>query len=207
MSGTGQTPERYYTESIPEQWNRSLREQERLVEATQRTLDGMRGVTTTIRIIVRGGEEEVFYLNIENGVMSPGGSAANPPFLTVIQDRQTFEQFEREAGDSALGMLGGLSGFAGNMKLTSDRLKNLENLSGTLHFEIRGDDGFALLTHFGADPIPEEPTTSILVDREAYQELRDGRLDPQNAFMSGRIAVEGDMQLAMQLALAALTPD
>lgn len=32
------------------------------------------------------------------------------------------------------------------------------------------------------------------------QNILDGSLDPQTAFMSGRLAVDGDMALAMQLA-------
>ena len=56
-------------------------------------------------------------------------------------------------------------------------------------------------------PIPAEPDASITVDDQAYRELRDGRLDPQSAFLDGQIRVEGDMQLAMQLALAAIAPD
>jgi putative sterol carrier protein len=49
--------------------------------------------------------------------------------------------------------------------------------------------------------------TAIRVDTEAYRELRAGKLDPQEAFLAGKIAVEGDMQKAMQLALAVLSPD
>ena len=45
------------------------------------------------------------------------------------------------------------------------------------------------------------------VERSAYAELRNGQLNPQDAFLTGRIQVEGDLQLAMQLALAAVAPD
>ena len=106
-----------------------------------------------------------------------------------------------------MGFLGGLSGLAGGMKLTQGRIENLSGVSGCLRFEITGDRGFALLTHFGSAPLPDQPDTSIAVSPEAYQALRSGELDPQDAFMNGQIQVEGDMQLAMQIALAALSPD
>ena len=64
-----------------------------------------------------------------------------------------------------------------------------------------------MLVHFGAGEPAAEPATAIAVDRDAYAELRSGRLNPQDAFLTGRIQVEGDLQLAMQLALAAVGPD
>ena len=72
---------------------------------------------------------------------------------------------------------------------------------------MTGDDPWSLLIHFGTEPFPEEPTTSITVDERAYADLRSGSLDPQSAFLNGQIKIEGDMQLAMQLALAAISPD
>jgi hypothetical protein len=207
VSSDTETPRRFYAERLPEQFNRTLREQERRVEAAQRLLEGMRAVDATIRIEVRGEGGGTFFLNVAKGVMSAGDSPAHPPFLAVIQDRAAFERLAREAGDSALGMLGGLSGLAGEMKLTKARIENLAGVRGSLRFEVTGADGFALLTHFGDGPVPDPPTTTIRVDPETYAALRGGALDPQQAFMSGRIQVEGDMQLAMQLALAALSPD
>lgn len=203
----GPDPRRFYTERLPEQWNRALREQEREVEAARRVLEGMRGVNATIRVDVSGDGGGRFFLNVSEGRLEPGDAPAHPPFLTMVQDRDAFESLVAEAGDSALGFLGGVSGLAGEMKLTRGRLDNLAGVSGTLRFVLEGEGGFALLTHFGAGEPADPPTTTITVDAAAYRALRSGELNPQDAFLSGQIAVEGDMQLAMQIALAALSPD
>jgi hypothetical protein len=200
-------PRAFFTERLPAQWARALREQERAVEAAQRVLDGMRAVEASIRVEVRGEGGGTFFLNLANGLMTAAPEPAQTPFLTLVQERPAFERLAAEAGDSALGFLGGLSGLAGDMKLTRARLEALAGVEGSLHFEVTGPEGFALLTHFGAGPVPDEPTTRIAVSPEAYHALRSGELNPQDAFMSGQIQVEGDMQLAMQIALAALSPD
>jgi hypothetical protein len=200
-------PRTFFLESLPAQWNAALREQERSVEAAQRLLDGMRGVDATIRVEIQGERGGTFFLNIASGLLTPGDSPAHTPCLTLVQDRASFERFAAEVGDSALGFLGALSGLAQEMRLTRGRIDLLGGLAGCVRFEMRGEGGFALLTHFGAGPLPAAPTTSITVEREAYRALRAGELNPQDAFLTGQIHVEGDLQLAMQLALAALAPD
>ena len=204
MSADGEDPKRFFTERLPEQFNRALAQQEQAVVAAQKLLDGMRAVEATLRVIVEG---EPFHLNIAGGRMSPAGAPARTPVMTLILDRPAFARVVREAGDSAMGFLGGLTGLAGEMKLTRSRLENLRGLKGALRFEVVGSDGFVLTTHFGEDPIPESPDTTLSVDPDTYRELRAGKLDPQQAFMGGKIRVAGNMQLAMQLALAALSPD
>jgi putative sterol carrier protein len=206
------TPQQYYAEQVPSQFNRLLEEQEQAAvgadaEYAQRVLHGMRAVTATIRVDVRGEGGGTWFLNIRDGRMAAGAAADHAPFLTLIQDAASYERLVAEAGDSALGMLGGLSGLAGEMKLTRARIDNLTGVGGSLQFTLGGDAGFTLLTHFGSDPVPEQPTTTITVDPEGYRKLRAGEIQAHEAFMSGLIQVEGDMQLAMQLALAALSPD
>jgi hypothetical protein len=199
-------PKTYFTELLPEQFDRALRQQEREVEAAQRVLDGMRAVQATIAVDVAGADGGKFYLNVDGGRLTPGDSAAHPVVLTLVQSRRDYERLIADAGDSALGFLGGLSGLAGEMKLTKARLDVLAGVTGTLFFEVTGDDGFAILTHFG-DAAKETPDTTIRVHPEVYAELRAGKLDAQNAFMGGKLQVEGDLQLAMQVALAAMAPD
>ena len=198
---------RFYTERIPAQFNAALDAQAALGEAGRRVYEGMTAVNATLRIDVRGEGGGAFFLNIRNGRMTAEADAAQAPFLTLVQDLAAFERLAAEAGDSALALLGGLSGLAGEMKLTKARIDNLAGVRGSLRFEVTGADGFALLTQFGDGPVADPPTTTIRVDPETYAALRGGQLDPQQAFMSGKIQVEGDLQLAMQLALAALSPD
>ena len=200
-------PKTYFTELLPGQFERALREQERAVEAAQKLLDGMRAVQATIAVIVRGAGGGTFYLNVDEGRLTPGGAATHPVVLTLVQERADYDRLIRDAGDSALGFLGGLSGLAGEMKLTKARLDVLRGVTGTLFFQVTGDEGFSILTHFGPEAGKEKPDTEIRIAPEVYADLRAGRLDAQNAFLGGKLQVEGDLQLAMQVALAAMAPD
>jgi hypothetical protein len=200
-------PRRFYTELLPAQMNRLLAEQAALGEAGRQTYEGMRAVSATIRVDVSGEGGGTFFLEIDEGRVAAADAPSRPPFLSLLQDRRAFERVAAESGDSALGLLGGLSGLAGEMRLTRQRLDNLSDVQGLFQFEVTGEGGFALRTHFGPEPIPAEPSTTIRVDGDSYRALRAGALDPQSAFLDGRIRIEGDMQMAMQLALAAIAPD
>lgn len=205
-----QTPAEFYGQRIPSQFNRALEDQAALGEAGRRVYDAMRAVDATIQVVVEGTESEgagTWFLNIRAGEMTVGDLAAHPPFLTLLQDRRAFERLAREAGESALALLGGLSGLAGEMRLTRSRIENFSEVGGLVSIEVTGAEGFALRTHFGAGPVPAVPKTTITLDEAAYRDLRSGALDPQAAFMNQQILVEGDMQAAMQLALAAIAPD
>ncbi len=197
---------KFFTETIPAQFNKALDAQEQLGEAGRPVLDDMRAASGTLRVEVTG--SGTFFLNIEAGRMTTGDTPRHPPFLSVLQDQATFEQFfeqlAAEAGDSPLALPGSLPGLAGEIKLTRTRIENLAAVRGLIRFEVAGKDGFCLQAHFGPDPFPEEPNTSIRVDEVAYRELRAGKLDAQSAFLTGQIQIEGDVQLAMQLALAAI---
>ena len=60
---------------------------------------------------------------------------------------------------------------------------------------------------YDAGEVAREPKCAISIESETYRDLRSGELNSQDAFMGGKIDIEGDMQMAMQLALAALSPD
>lgn len=200
-------PRTYFEEQLPVQFDRALREQERAAAEAQRLLEGMRAVHATLVVRVTGEGGGTFHLNIREGRLHPGSAAEHPVALTLVQDRADYQRLIADAGDSALGFLGGLTGLGGDMKLTASRLELLQGVAGTLAFQVKGDGGFCLVTHFGPGEPHDPPDTRIAVAPEVYAELRAGRLDAQNAFMGGKLEVEGDMQLAMQVALAAMAPD
>jgi hypothetical protein len=204
-------PKEFYTQRIPAQFGEALRRQAETSTndggESSRILEEMRAVNATLRIIVKGETEDIFHLNISAGKAEASDVPAHAPFMTIIHDIAALDALVRESGDSALGFLGGMAGLAGEMKLTSARIANLADLQGSIGLELTGEDGFRLVSHFGPDPIPDEPNCTIRIDGSVYQDIRSGALPAQEAFMTGRIEVEGDMQMAMQLALAALSPD
>ena len=203
-------PTTFLRERFPAQLNRSLAEQERATQMAQRVLAGMRAVAATIRFDVRGEGGITVFVNIEGGRSSAGDAPAHPPFLSISVERSHYEPLFREAGDNVLGFLGGISGMGAPIKLTRDRVEQIAAVGGTLCFELTGEGGFQLLAKLGnSAPVDSGAVadTTIRVDAQAYRELREGRLEPQEAFLAGKIAIEGDMQRAMQLALAVLSPD
>jgi hypothetical protein len=200
----------FYRERVPAQFNSAHDAQARIAEsddAAARVLAEMRSVKATIGIVVRGeNADERFDLDIANGRMAATDSPTHTPFLTLVHDSDTLATLARESGDSVLGFLGALAGMGQAMLLTSQRIQNLHALEGSLRFEVTGGSVFSLMAVFGGSEVPDEASCSISLDRDTYGQLLNGELNAQNAFMEGRVAVTGDMQLVMQLALAAMSP-
>ena len=206
-SGAPPEPRSFFMERLPEQMNRRLAEQEQAAAAAERALTGMRAVDATLRFDVRGTGGGTWYVNLEDGRARAGEAPEHLPFLTVVLEGGDFEPLWREAGDDVLAFLGGVSGMGQPIRLTRARVEQIAAVRGSLRFELVGAGGFALVAHLGAQPSDAAPATTIRVEAEAYRALRSGALQPQDAFLDGKILVEGDMQLAMQLALAVLAPD
>lgn len=75
-----------------------------------------------------------------------------------------------------------------------------EGFDGVAKFVISGEgavmiDGAGVRA--GADDDAADVT--LTADAETFQEILDGALNPTNAFMSGRLAIDGDMGAAMRL--------
>jgi hypothetical protein len=201
----------FYRERVPEQFNRTFDQQRlRAAEdpAAARRLAEMEVVRTAIVVQVddgRGLHRHVF--EIECGRMQSLENSRYAPFLILGHHLEDFAALRRECGDSLLGFLGGLAGLGDEMCLTAQRVRSLRELNGSLVFERIGPGGFALFASFGVD-VPEiEPRATIRLDEAVYGRLRRGELDPQDAFMDGQIEIKGDMDMAVGLALAALSPD
>lgn len=197
---------RFYTERFPTQFNDMLEQTLAQQGPDGATYQGLISVNGTIEVEIDGAPN-VFHLNIEAGRMAAGQTRAHEPFLTLQHDAAACEAIARESGDSALGFLGALAGLGQPIHLTRARVDQLRQVAGTVGLTLTGPGGFCLRAHFGGGPPAAEPDCDLILDREIYAQLRAGEIDPQDAFMGGKIEINGDMQVAMQLALAVLSPD
>jgi putative sterol carrier protein len=73
-------------------------------------------------------------------------------------------------------------------------------LGGAVRFVIDGEgalriDPDGVVADGGEDPVD----CTLTADADTFRALLDGELDPTAAFMSGRLAIDGDMGLAMKL--------
>lgn len=80
-----------------------------------------------------------------------------------------------------------------NTKLGENRL------DGSAKFII-GDKGSVVIDGAGVRASDEDTDVSLTADTEIFQDILAGDLDPTAAFMAGSLSVDGDMQMAMQLA-------
>ncbi len=78
-----------------------------------------------------------------------------------------------------------------NAKLT-------EGLDGSAKFVI-GDEGSVMIDGDGARAGDDEADVTLTADADTFQSILEGDLDPTSAFMSGKLAVDGDMGMAMKL--------
>lgn len=202
--------ERFYTTRIPEQFNRALELQsEAEGDDAAKTLEAMRAVDTALRIRVFTRESKApneFVLEIDGGRMTATRESKLPILFTLEHDERALRVLESESGDSILGFLAGMSGVGSELRLTRGRVALLREIEGSIRFERSGASPFSLQLHF-REPHSAEPDCSLRMDDETHRALRAGELDAQDAFMTQQVLVEGDMQMAMQIAIAFISSD
>lgn len=201
----------FYVDRVPEQFNRTLAKQREAAGASEeqaRILGEMEVVRTSIIVQIHTVDTLVRHtFDIDRGEMRAVESPSNIPFLILGHALDDFPNLRRECGDSLLGFLGGLAGLGDDMLLTSQRVRSLRELDGSLVLERVGAGGFALFAHFGDGVIGAAPRSTIRLGSEIYAQIRAGEIDVQDAFLTGRIEIDGDEGMAINLALAALSPD
>lgn len=203
----------FYKNRVPDHWNLSLEKQAETArqdgEEAQRLLEEMTEVRATIDIIVQDGQDKKtshYHLNIDAGRMHAGQEGLRSPFLTLCHDRESFEVLREESGDSILGFLGALAGQQDDLQLTPGRIRNLSGINGTLSFQLTGEKPMTLEARFGDTESEEQTRCFVRLSRETFQDLKTGVIAPQDVFLNGLVEIEGDMQMAMQIALAAVAP-
>jgi len=82
----------------------------------------------------------------------------------------------------------------------------LETITGTFRFEVRQYNGRTWTLHavFGGEPDVDNPAAVIATDAEIYGKILAREMMAPEAYFSGKIVIEGDMGLGMQVGLALL---
>lgn len=70
---------------------------------------------------------------------------------------------------------------------------------GIAKFVIEGE-GTIMIDDAGARAGDEEANVTLTADAETFKSILDGETNPTAAFMTGKLAVDGDMGEAMKLA-------
>jgi hypothetical protein len=80
-------------------------------------------------------------------------------------------------------------------------LEEMRKLDGVIQMQVTGAEGgdWAVAFKLGPGPIPDDPTTIVSITAEDAAALETGELDPMQAFMGGKLQVQGDMTLMMQM--------
>ncbi|MFW2542033.1 SCP2 sterol-binding domain-containing protein [Primorskyibacter sp. 2E107] len=74
-----------------------------------------------------------------------------------------------------------------------------EGFDGTAKFVLEGD-GSLMVDSSGARIADEDADVTLTAEPETFQQIFDGELNPTNAFMAGKLTIDGDMGAAMRLA-------
>lgn len=88
-----------------------------------------------------------------------------------------------------------------NAAVAALKTKLSGGITGTAKFVISGE-GALIIDGSGVRAGDDEADVTLTADRETFEGILAGDVNPTAAFMQGKLAVDGDMGLAMQLGAA-----
>lgn len=95
---------------------------------------------------------------------------------------------------------GGKGGLPQGSPMTQEKIERLKSIDGAIMFRLtdkeKGD--WTVTVQFGKSS-KDTPDCTISVASEDAKAMRKGELNPQMAFMSGKIDIKGDLGFAMQV--------
>ncbi len=73
------------------------------------------------------------------------------------------------------------------------------DFANVLKFDC-GDDGVIVIDHQTVTTVDKEADCTLRLSRKNLEKLLRGKLNPAMAVMSGKVKIDGEMSLALQLA-------
>ena len=83
--------------------------------------------------------------------------------------------------------------------------KKAEGLNATIQFQLGGDNGGPFWVRIADGKLDtgsgsvENPRMTLLATADDFYGMMTGTLNPMNAFMTGKVKIQGDTGLAMKL--------
>jgi putative sterol carrier protein len=190
------TPVEFLETQAAPRFSALVADADRRLAQVQKEVDDLRGAAGTICWQIDGSPPA--YFNFADGVASVAATAGSEPVMTMRMSAADWERFA--SGQVAGGFLdGGNRGSFGR-----SRLEKLKPMRGTVRFTLTGlPSGGDWSVDLGLNAPPAEPpTATIAMPAEIAADIQSGKLNPQMAFMQGKVKMLGDAGLVMQFGMA-----
>ncbi len=193
------TPKTYFSEWLPSQIDNF---QDMIAEMGS-------DVDATVSIRVTGDTGGDWSIKLANGEAKVSDGLQDDAIVTItISETNMVEaltgsrpEMPADISDiqsAGLPMMGG-SNPVDAIASMKDKMDAVKNINGSIQLKIDDEKPFAATIKF-AGPVTEEPTATMIINSDTAKELASGELNPQAAFMAGKLQIQGDMGLLMQLA-------
>jgi hypothetical protein len=158
----------------------------------------------TVRISISGADGGAWDFRADGATLSVGAAAREPPDIWIRQSIADL-RVALGAADADLPVLLPAEWSARDLLFAeASDIDMVKQISGRMAFEIEGrrrrrwnvDIGFGK-TGVSAG----RPRTTVRVDGATFEGVRGGSLPPMQALLEGRLKIEGDRALAVQLLL------
>ena len=172
--------------------------------------DALRGVDATFGVCLEGAGGGEWLVELRGGRLLVKSNTREGAAVTLVQSVDDWrgalwEGRGGEIGRQAAALFGPGAGEASRMGdlvgPSIAALQQVEGLSGLVRVDVldgaAGDWSLGLF--LGPGSVPSEPTTTVSLLVEDAEAMARGDLGPLEAFMGGRIQVQGDVALLMQL--------
>lgn len=77
----------------------------------------------------------------------------------------------------------------------------ISSFTATAKFVVQ-DEGAIMIDSSGVHAGDDDADVTLIASREVFEGILDGSVNPATAFMTGKLRVEGNMGIAMQLGQA-----